>query len=87
MYEPYQDTVEEYLGLKKRVEMGYSTQFYYSGLPIGVATRKMTHSNIAFDAAKIDKIMNSEVMGTLNGLCQLLVSKGMSGKVLAVAKK
>jgi hypothetical protein len=82
VYEPYQETKEEYMGLKKRAEIGYSMQLHYSGLPIGQSTLKITHTNVEFDAAKIDKIMSSELMSTLNSLCQLLVSKGMSGKVL-----
>ena len=82
VYEPYQTLTEEYFGIKKRVELGYSMQLHYAGLPIGDATRKATHENVEFDDAKIDKIVNSELMSSLNGLCQLLGSKGMAGKVL-----
>jgi hypothetical protein len=82
VYEPYQAITEEYFGIKKRAELGYSMQLHYAGLPIGESTRKTTHSNIEFDSAKIEKIMNSELMSSLNGLCQLLGSKGMAGKIL-----
>jgi hypothetical protein len=82
VYEPFQDVTEEYFGIKKRAEIGYSMQLHYAGLPIGEPTRKSTHTNVEFDAAKIEKIMNSELMSGLNSLCQLLGSKGMSGKIL-----
>lgn len=82
VYEPYQAITEEYFGIKKRAEIGYSMQLHYAGLPIGEPTRKTTHTNVEFDDAKIEKIMNSELMGSLNNLCQLLGSKGMSGKIL-----
>jgi hypothetical protein len=82
VYEPYQELTEEYFGMKKRAELGYSMQLHYAGLPIGEAARKATHTNIEFDDAKIDKLINSELMGSLNSLCQLLGTRGMSGKIL-----
>lgn len=82
VYEPYQDITEEYLGIKKRAEIGYNMQLHYSGLPIGHATRKATHTNVQYDEAKIDKLVNSELMSSLNSFCQLLGSKGISGKIL-----
>jgi hypothetical protein len=82
VYEPYQELTEEYFGIKKRAEIGYNMQLHYAGLPIGQPTRKTTHTNVEFDADKIEKIMNSELMSSLNSLCQLLGSKGMSGKIL-----
>lgn len=82
VYEPYQALTEEYFGIKKRVELGYTMQLHYAGLPIGEATKKPTHTNVEFDDAKIEKIMDSELMSSLTGLCQLLGSKGISGKIL-----
>lgn len=82
VYEPYQSSTEEYFGIKKRAELGYTMQLHYAGLPIGEAARKATHTNIEFDDAKIEKIMNSELIGSLNGLCNLLGSKGMTAKIL-----
>lgn len=82
VYEPYQAVTEEYFGIKKRAEIGYSMQLHYAGLPIGEPTRKIVKTNIEFDAVKIEKIMNSELMSGLSSLCQLLGSKGMSGKIL-----
>jgi hypothetical protein len=82
VYEPYQAITEEYFGIKKRAELGYTMQLHYAGLPIGQATTKTTHTNVEYDSAKIEKLMNSELMGSLNSLCQLLGSKGMSGKIL-----
>ncbi len=68
IYEPFQDIAEEFMGLKKRAELGYSVQLYYSGLPIGEPTRKITHQNVEYDDRKIDKLMNSELMGSLNNI-------------------
>lgn len=82
IYEPYQDLIEEYAGLKKRVEMGYDMQLYYSGLPIGQPTRRTTHKNIEFDKDRIDRIFDSELIGTLNNIAQLILNKGMNAKVL-----
>jgi flagellar biosynthesis/type III secretory pathway protein FliH len=82
VYEPYQVVTEEYLGMKKRAEIGYSMQLHYAGLPIGEPTRKVLHAKAEFDQAKIDNIMNNELIKGLGQMCQLLASKGMSGKVL-----
>lgn len=82
VYEPYQVVTEEYLGMKKRAELGYSMQLHYAGLPIGEPTRKVLHAKIEYDQAKIDNIMNNELITGLGQMCQMLASKGMSGKVL-----
>lgn len=82
IYEPYQVVTEEYMGMKKRAELGYSMQLHYAGFPIGEPTRKVLHAKIEYDQAKIDKIMNNELITGLGQMCQLLASKGMSGKVL-----
>lgn len=82
VYEPYQVLTEEYFGIKKRAELGYTMQLHYAGMPIGEPTRKSTHTNVEFDEGKIEKIMNSDLMSNLSSLCQLLGSKGMSGKIL-----
>lgn len=82
IYEPFQEVAEEYMGLRKRAELGYSIQLYYSGLPIGESTRKTTHKNVEFDEKRIDKLLNSELMGSLNSMCQLLLTKGIGSKVL-----
>lgn len=86
IYEPFQDVAEEFMGIKKRAELGYSVQLYYAGLPIGEATRKTTHTNIKFDEERIDKLMNSELIGSLNGICQLLLTKGIGSKVLPLKR-
>lgn len=82
VYEPYQVLTEEYFGIKKRAELRYTMQLHYTGMPIGEPTRKSTHTNVEFDGGKIEKIMNSGLMSNLRSLCQLLGSKGMSGKIL-----
>lgn len=82
VYEPYQVVTEEYMGMKKRAELGYSMQLHYAGLPIGEPTRKVLHAKIEYDQARIDKIMDNELITGLGQMCHLLASKGMSGKVL-----
>lgn len=82
VYEPYQDLIEEYGGLKKRVEIGYDMQLYYSGLPIGQPTRRPTHKNIEFDKERIDRILDSELMSTLKNVTELILSKGINAKIL-----
>ena len=82
VYEPYQVISEEWMGMKKRAELGYSMQLHYAGLPIGEPTRKVLREKIEYDQANIDKIMNNELITGLGQMCQLLASKGMSGKVL-----
>lgn len=82
VYEPYQVVSEEWMGMKKRAELGYSMQLHYAGLPIGEPTRKVLREKVEYDQANIDKIMNNELIAGLGQMCQLLASKGMSGKVL-----
>lgn len=81
VYEPYEEVAEEYLGMKKRVELGYDVQFSYNGWPIGQSTRKAMKTNIEFDRQAIDQIFNSEVIGFLNNVVQIAATKGMSAKV------
>lgn len=82
VYEPYQVISEEWMGLKKRAELGYSMQLHYAGLPIGEPTRKVLREKVEYDQANIDKVMNNELITGLGQMCQLLASKGMSGKIL-----
>jgi len=81
VYEPYEEVAEEYLGMKKRVELGYDVQFTYAGWPIGQSSRKAMKTNIEFDREAVDRIFNSEVMGFLNNVTQLAATKGMSATV------
>ena len=81
VYEPYEELSEEYLGMKKRVELGYDVQFTYSGWPIGQSSRKAMKTNVEYDRDAIDKVFNSEVIGFLNNVAQLAATKGMSATV------
>lgn len=81
-YEPYEEVIEEYLGIKRRVEVGYDMQLFYSGLPVGDSTRKVTHKNVEFDEKKLEKMMNNDVVGALNNLTQMMLTRGISSKVL-----
>lgn len=86
-YEPFVDTVEEYLGLKKRSTLGYNMQIHYAGFPIGHRMRYVTHSSIEYDEKRIDALLNSEVLASINSVVQLAASKGMSARSLPRSRK
>ncbi|MES2361346.1 MAG: hypothetical protein V4646_06050 [Pseudomonadota bacterium] len=81
-YEPFVETIEEYLGLKKRSTLGYDMQIHYSGFPIGHRTRHVTHNSIEYDEKRVDALLNNEVAAAVNGIVQLAASKGMGAKSL-----
>lgn len=81
-YEPFSETIEEYLGIKKRSTLGYDMQLYYSGFPIGHKTRYITHQNIEYDEKRVDALLDSEVASTISGIVQLAATKGMNTKTL-----
>lgn len=81
-YEPFDRTVEEYLGIKKRVEIGYSSSIFYSGFKIAGPAREVTHENVEYNQERIEKILNSEVAGSINALAQFALSKGVNSKML-----
>lgn len=86
-YEPFVDTVEEYFGLKKRSTLGYDMQIHYAGFPIGHRMRYVTHSSIVYDEKRIEALLNSEVLASINSVVQLAASKGMSAKYLPRSRK
>ncbi len=86
-YEPFEERIEEYLGMKKRSTLGYNMQIHYAGFPIGEPTRRITHNNIAYDEKRIEALLNSEVISAINGLVQLVSTKGMNTKVLPHTSK
>ena len=81
-FQPYSIVKEEYMGIKKRAELGYEMQIFYGQFPIGDPTKRITNEDVKFDQGVIDKLMNSEVMGFLNSVSQLMLTKGMNTKVL-----
>jgi hypothetical protein len=81
-YEPFAETIEEYLGMRKRSTLGYDMQISYSGFPIGHKTRYITHQNIEYDEKRIDALLNNEVASTINNIIQLAATKGMGVKAL-----
>ena len=81
-YEPFVETVEEYLGLKKRSLLGYDMQISYAGFPVGHRTRYVTHKNVEFDEKRIDMLLNSDVAGAVNDIVQLAATKGLGAKAL-----
>lgn len=81
-YEPFAESIEEYMGLKKRSTLGYHMQIYYSGFPIGHQTRYITHTNIEYDEKRIEKLLNSEVASAINGIIQMANTKGMKTEKL-----
>lgn len=86
-YEPFEERVEEYLGLKKRSTLGYHMQIHYAGFPIGHQTRYVTHNNIEYDEKRIESIFNSELVSAVNGIVQLAATKGMNAKALPGTRK
>ena len=86
-YEPFSETIEEYMGMKKRSTLGYHMQLYYAGFPIGHQTRYVTHNQIAYDKDHIEKLLNSEVASTINTVIQLAATKGMKAKSLPKKEK
>ena len=81
-YEPFAETVEEYLGLKKRSTLGYNMRIHYAGFPIGDETRCVTHQNIEFDEKRIDAMLNNEVASAIAGVVQMVATKGLGTKTL-----
>lgn len=81
-YEPFVETTEEYMGLRKRSLLGYDMQISYAGFPIGQRTRYVTHKNVEFDEKRIEMLLNSEVAGAVNGVIQLAATKGLGAKTL-----
>jgi hypothetical protein len=81
-YEPFAETVEEYMGLKKRSTLGYNMRIHYAGFPIGDETRCVTHQNIEFDEKRIDGLLNSEVASAIAGVVQMVATKGLGTKTL-----
>jgi hypothetical protein len=81
-YEPFEERIEEYMGLKKRSTLGYTMQIHYAGFPIGHQTRYVTHNNIEYDEKRIDALFNSELSSAVSGIVQLAATKGMSAKAL-----
>lgn len=90
IYEPFVETVEEYMGLKKRSTLGYDMRIYYAGFPIGDGTRHITHQSIEYDEKRIDALLNNEVAATISEIIQLASTRGLTAKVLprsAVGRK
>lgn len=86
-YEPFVETIEEYMGLKKRSTLGYDMQIHYSGFPIGHRTRYVTHNSIEYDEKRVDALLNNEVAAAVNGIVQLAASKGMGAKSMPRKRK
>lgn len=86
-YEPFVETIEEYMGLKKRSTLGYNMQIHYSGFPIGHQTRYVTHNSIEYDEKRVDALLNNEVAAAVNGIVQLAATKGMNAKALPRTRK
>ena len=85
-YQPYSIVKEEYMGMKKRAEIGYEMQIFYDRFPVGDPTKRVTNEDVKFDQEVIDKIMNNELIGFLNNASQLMLAKGMKTKTLPVKK-
>ena len=81
-YEPFEERIEEYMGLKKRSTLGYNMQINYAGFPIGHRTRYVTHNNIEYDEKRINLLFNGELASAVNGIVQLAATKGMNAKAL-----
>ncbi|URI06279.1 hypothetical protein MW290_10130 [Aquincola tertiaricarbonis] len=81
-YQPFEERIEEYMGLRKRSTLGYDMQIHYAGFPIGHQTRYVTHSNVEYEEKRIDLIFNGELASAVNGIVQLAVTKGMNVKAL-----
>ncbi|MEF2148248.1 hypothetical protein [Aquilutibacter rugosus] len=86
-YEPFVETIEEYMGLKKRSTLGYHMQIHYAGFPIGHQTRYVTHNSIEYDEKRVDALLNNEVAAAVNGIVQLAATKGMNAKALPKIRK
>jgi hypothetical protein len=86
-YEPFVETIEEYMGLKKRSSLGYDMQIHYSGFPIGHRTRYVTHNSVEYDEKRIDALLNNEVAAAVNGIVQLAATKGLSAKSIPRSRK
>lgn len=86
-YEPFEERIEEYMGLKKRSTLGYNMQIHYAGFPIGHKTRYVTHNSIEYDEKRIDSLFNSELVSAINEIVQLAATKGMSAKALPGIRK
>jgi hypothetical protein len=86
-YEPFVETIEEYMGLKKRSLLGYDMQISYAGFPVGHRTRYVTHKNVEFDEKRIETLLNSEVASAVNGIVQLAATKGLGAKSLPAKRK
>ena len=86
-YEPFEERVEEYLGLKKRSTLGYHMQIHYAGFPIGHQTRHVTHNCIEYDEKRIEMLLNNDVASAVNGIVQLATTKGINAKALPRTRK
>lgn len=86
-YEPFVETTEEYMGLKKRSALGYYMQIHYAGFPIGHQMRYVTHSNVEYDPDRVDALLNNEVAAAVNGIVQLAITKGMGAKALPAGRR
>lgn len=82
IYEPFAETVEEYMGLRKRSTLGYDMRIYYAGFPIGEGARHVTHKSIEYDEQRIDALLNNEVAATINQIVQLATARGLHAKIL-----